>query len=129
LEESLRAPNPNGSGAANRPAQVFDVEIWNKLRQEASQSERIAAQAQDLTLIAICAYRQDIVNEGFSHGTISLPSRYVTKLLDQLGKPPPLYGSRDVMPMLWGHSFLWVSLFLQTLLHNKSPATVQLRTG
>ena len=63
----MRAPNPNGSGAANRPAQVFDVEIWNKLRQEASQSERIAAQAQDLTLIAICAYRQDIVNEGFSH--------------------------------------------------------------
>jgi hypothetical protein len=25
-----------GSGAANRPAQVFDVEIWNKLRQDAS---------------------------------------------------------------------------------------------
>ncbi len=48
-----------GGGAANRPAQVFDVEIWNKLRQEASQSEGIAAQAQDLTLVAICAYPQD----------------------------------------------------------------------
>ena len=57
-----------GSGAANRPAQVFDVEIWNKLRQEARQSEGIAAQAQDLTVIAIWACRQDIVNEGFSHG-------------------------------------------------------------
>ena len=108
-------PTLTGSGAANRPAQVFDVEIWNKLRQEASQSEGFAAQAQDLTLIAICAYRQDIVNEGFSHGTISLLSRYVTKLPRQLGNPPPPSGSRNVMPMLWGHSFLWVSLFLQTL--------------
>jgi hypothetical protein len=42
------------SGAANRPAQVFDVKIWNKLRQEASQSESIAAQAQDLTRQGSC---------------------------------------------------------------------------
>ena len=62
-----------------------------------------------------------------SSGTILLPSRYVNKLPRQLGNPPPPYGSRDVMPMLWGHSFLWVSLFLQPLLHNKSPATFKQR--
>ena len=35
-----------GSGAANRPAQVFDVEIWNKLTQDASKSRLFPFQFQ-----------------------------------------------------------------------------------
>jgi hypothetical protein len=48
-------PTQTGSGAANLPAQVFDAEIWNKSRQEASQSEGITTQAQDLTLVRATA--------------------------------------------------------------------------
>jgi hypothetical protein len=44
-----------GGRVANRPAQVFDAEIWNKSRQEASQSEGITTQAQDLTLVRATA--------------------------------------------------------------------------
>jgi len=39
-------PTLTGSGAANRPAQVFDVEIWNKLTQDASKSHLFPFQFQ-----------------------------------------------------------------------------------
>jgi hypothetical protein len=50
---------PTGSGAANRPAQVFDLSDMEQVEAGGKSVRSIAAQAQDLTLIAICAYRQD----------------------------------------------------------------------
>ena len=40
-----------GSEAANRPAQVFDVEIWNKLTQDASKSRLFPFQFQTLAVL------------------------------------------------------------------------------